>query len=151
MSLEELQKEMAAISTQLKAIEEGIAQEPTPETTEEPTAEKINLKQYFKKDEVVCIICNKGFKTLKKHLNQAHQLTDKEYKKQFNIPAKQILVAKSFSDQKKAFALENKLGDKMQAGRKASLAVKEVVPVAKARTPKTMKKAAVPAKVAKKK
>jgi predicted transcriptional regulator len=158
MSLEELQKEMAAISKQLKDIEAGNVQEPVSETPVEEPKKEINFKQIFKKDEVICIICNKGFKTLKRHLNTVHQITDKEYKAQFGIPAKQALVAKSYSDQKKAFALEHKLGDKMQAGKKASLAVKEVAPAAaevkapvpakrvKAPVPAVRKKAAVPAK-----
>lgn len=152
MSLEELQKEMVAISNQLKAIDAGTELEPVAETPiEQPTPQKINLKQYFKKDEVVCIICNKGFKTLKKHLTQAHNLTDKDYKKQFNIPSKQPLVAKSYSDQKKAYALDNKLGDKMQAGRKASLAKDSAVPVVKVKAPvpAVKKKAGVPAVKAK--
>lgn len=45
-------------------------------------------------------------------------LTDKEYKKQFGIPSKQPLVAKSYSEKKKADAVKNSLGAKMQAGRK---------------------------------
>jgi predicted transcriptional regulator len=157
MSLEELQKEMAAISKQLKDIESGNVQEPVSETPAEEPKKEINFKQIFKKDEVICLICNKGFKTLKRHLNTVHQTTDKEYKAQFGIPAKQALVAKSYSDQKKAFALENKLGDKMQAGKKASLAEKEVAATAegkapvpakrvKAPVPVLMNKAAVPTK-----
>lgn len=169
MSLEELENEMKVISKHLQAIENGTNLDPVSEAPiEESVPQKINLKQIFKKDEVICLICNKGFKTLKKHLTQAHQITDKEYKAQFNIPAKQALVAKSYSDQKKAFALENKLGDKMQAGRKAktvvasgelfeaavpAIKVKAIVPAVKKKAPAPVvkEKATVPAKVTKKK
>lgn len=158
MSTEELQHEMQMVYTFLKGIESGDTPVTVPTTQtpiEEPVPQKIDFKKIFKKDEVICLICNKGFKTLKKHLTQAHQITDKEYKVQFNIPAKQALVAKSYSDQKKAFALENKLGDKMQAGRKAKAGGEAPVAVpvekVKAPVPAVKKKAAVPAKVIKKK
>ncbi len=85
--------------------------------------QKINMKKVFKENEVVCLLCNKSFTTLKRHLTQVHQMTDKEYKKQFGIPAKQPLVAKSYSDKKRASAQQNKLGEKMQAGRKAKAVV----------------------------
>lgn len=119
MSIEELQKEMVLISNMLKDIDAGTIQEtPTGVIEEEPKPQKINFKKVFKDNEVVCLICNKGFITLKRHLSQVHQISDTEYKKQFGIPSKQPLVAKSYSEKKKADAVKNNLGAKMQAGRK---------------------------------
>lgn len=143
MTLEEMQKEMVTISKMIKAIDEGTLQEKTPEApAEEPKPQKINMKKVFKDNEVICLLCNKGFTTLKRHLSKVHQITDKEYKLQFGIPAKQPLVAKAYSEKKKADAQKNNLGAKMQAGRKAK-AVENV--------PAVKEKAAVPAKVVKKK
>jgi predicted transcriptional regulator len=119
MSLEELQKEMITISAMLKGIDAGIIQEPAAEAPVEPETAKIDFRKIFKKDEVICLVCTKGYKTLKRHLKMVHQLTDKEYRIKFGIDPKQVLVAKSYSEQKKAYALEHKLGEKMQAGRKA--------------------------------
>lgn len=119
MSIEELQKEMVLISNMLKDIDAGTVQEtPAEIIEEEPKPQKINLKKVFKDNEVVCLICSKGFITLKRHLSQVHQITDKEYKKQFGIPPNQPLVARSYSERKKADAVKNNLGAKMQAGRK---------------------------------
>jgi predicted transcriptional regulator len=119
MSIEELQKEMVLISNMLKDIDAGTVQETPAETPEEePKPQKINFKKVFKDNEVVCLICSKGFITLKRHLSQVHQITDKEYKKQFGIPSDQSLVARSYSEKKKADAVKNNLGAKMQAGRK---------------------------------
>lgn len=159
MSLEELQKEIAAIGASLKAIDSGTILEPVAEPQIEEPKKEINFKQIFKKDEVICLICNKGFKTLKRHLTKAHQLTDKEYRASYNIPTKQPLVAKAYSDKKKTDALKNNLGAKMQAGRLAKAGItsgelfesvvpvveeKTAAPVTKAKTTRT--KAAVPAK-----
>lgn len=160
MTLEELQKEMVTISNMIKAIDEGTLQEPTPEApAEEPKPQKINMKKVFKDNEVICLLCNKGFVTLKRHLSTVHQITDKEYKLQFNIPAKQPLVAKAYSEKKKADAQRNNLGARMQAGRKAKAEItsgevfEPAVPAVKTKAPvpAVRKKAAVPAKVAKKK
>jgi len=119
MSLDELQKEMVAVSNMIKAIDDGTIQEPVQEVpAEDPKPVKINFKKIFKDDEVVCLICNKSFTTLKRHLSQVHQLSDKEYKKQFGIPPNQPLVARSYSEKKKADAVKNNLGAKMQAGRR---------------------------------
>lgn len=123
MSLEELQKEMIAVSNMIRAIDEGAVQESVAEVpVEEAKPHKINFKKIFKDNEVICLICNKGFTTLKRHLNQIHQITDKEYKKQFGIPPEQPLVAKAYSEKKKADAQKNNLGAKMQAGRKKKVA-----------------------------
>ncbi|HCE66865.1 MAG: hypothetical protein A2X82_11635 [Geobacteraceae bacterium GWC2_55_20] len=151
MTLEELQNEMVTISKMIKAIDEGTLQETTPETpAEEPKLQKINMKKVFKDNEVICLLCSKGFTTLKRHLSSVHQTTDKEYKKQFNIPAKQPLVAKAYSEKKKADALKNNLGAKMQAGRKAKAEITSGE-VFESAVPAVKTKAAVPAKVAKKK
>lgn len=124
MTLDELQKEMTAISKMIRAIDECTLQEAiAEEPVEEPKPQKINMKKVFKENEVVCLLCNKSFTTLKRHLMQVHQMTDKEYKKQFGIPAKQPLVAKSYSEKKRMAAQQNKLGEKMLAGRKAKAVI----------------------------
>jgi predicted transcriptional regulator len=132
MNLEELQKEISAISIQLKNIDEGTLQDAvTTEVTvtEEPKPQKLNLKHYFKKDEVICIICNLGFKTLKRHLTMAHDLKPGEYRKQFNIPSTQTLVAKNYSESRRQLALDKGLGDGLVKYRVDKAAKKVAVPV----------------------
>lgn len=134
MSLEELQAEMTAISKMIRAIDEGTAQEPIIEApTEEAKPQKINFKKVFKDNEVICLLCNKGFKTLKRHLTQVHQITDKEYKKQFNIPAKQPLIAKAYSEERKKAALDRGQGDILAKARAARAAKKTTVPAKKSK------------------
>jgi predicted transcriptional regulator len=125
MSLEEVQKEMVAISNMIKAIETGEGQE---QTVQEAPAEealmpqKINLKKYFKDDKVICAICGKNFKSLKRHLKTVHQMTDKEYRAQFGIPKSQSLVAKNYSEERRKAAQEKGLGAKMAQARAAKKA-----------------------------
>ncbi len=128
MSLEEVQKEMISISNMLKAIDAGECPEPQTiqgapvEEVQKP--QKINLKKYFKDDQVICAICNKGFTSLKRHLKTAHQITDKEYRVQFGIPKTQSLVAKNYSDERRQAAQQKGLGAKMAQARAAKAAQK---------------------------
>lgn len=164
MSTEELQQEMQIVYNFLKGIESGNV--PTPATIE-PIEEafvpqKINFKQIFKKDEVICLICNKGFTTLKRHLAVAHNLKPGEYRKQFGIPFTQSLAAKSYSESRRQMALDKGLGEGLVKFRASQAAKKVAVPVAKVKAtipavnvkapvPAVKVKAAAPAKVAKKK
>ena len=124
MSTEEFQKEMQMVYSFLKDIEAGnnfdvapVAQEP-----EVVKPQKINFKKIFKDDEVICLLCNKGFKALKRHLTQAHHITDKDYRAQFNIPKTQPLIAKNYSDERKKAALERGQGELMAKARAAKKA-----------------------------
>ena len=146
MSLEELQKEMVAISNQLKAIDAGTELEPVVEAPTQVTKPQLTIKQAFKKDEVICMICNKGFKTLKRHLTMAHSLKPGEYRKQFGIPSTQSLAAKSYSDSRRQMALDKGLGEGLAKFRADKAAKKVDAPVVKLKTPvpTAKKKAANP-------
>ena len=149
-TLEEIQKEMISISNMIKAIESGTLQEPAPtvETPAENTKPQLTIKQAFKKDEIVCMICGKGgFKILKKHLQVAHNLKPTEYKKQFGIKPSQKLAAKSYSESRRQMALERNLGDGLARARAAKAAEKANVPAVKGKVslPAIKIKAAVPA------
>jgi predicted transcriptional regulator len=169
MSTEELHQEMQMVYSFLKSVEEGNVQ--PAQTPAEETKPQLTIKQAFKKDEVICMICNKGFKALKRHLTVVHNLKPGEYRKQFGIPAKQSLVAKSYSEKWRQAALDRGQGEilakarAVRAAKKASVPAVKVdgpVPMAKvkapvpevkkkAAVPAVKVKAAVPAKVAKKK
>jgi predicted transcriptional regulator len=157
MSSDEMLKELQNVYESLKALETG---SPIAISTGAP---KLSIKQAFKKDEVICMVCGKGgFKTLKRHLTIAHDLKPGQYRKQFGIPSTQSLSAKSYSESRRQMAIDKGLGEGLakarakKAGKKAPVPMK-VTPAAvpavttKAPVPAVRKKAAVPAKVAGKK
>ncbi len=82
------------------------------------TKPAVELSQAFGKDKVYCMVCGKGFTTLKKHIATSHKLSPKDYRKKFNIPAKTALVAKNYSEQKKKIAQTLGLAEKLAEGRK---------------------------------
>jgi predicted transcriptional regulator len=152
MSGDDLLAELQKVHSTLKALESG-----TPaEGISAETKPALTIKQAFKKDEVVCMICGKGgFKTLTRHLNMAHGLKPGQYRKQFNIPSSQSLSAKNYSESRRQAALDRGLGENLAKARKVRAekiaAGKGPVKVAKpAKAVKVAKvvKAAKPAKPA---
>lgn len=163
MSSEELLQEISKVFATLKKLEtEGTAAE----TGAAPGTPVMTLKKAFQNDQVCCLICGKtGFKTLTRHLKQAHELKPGQYRKQFNIPASQSLTAKNYSEARRKAANENNLAanlekaravraakkgsaSKAKAAAKPAKAAKPVKAAAPAKTPKTAK-VAKPAKTAK--
>ena len=130
MTKEEFQEEMQMVYSFLKGVEEGNLQPTTPEPVEEAKPKQLTIKQAFKKDEVVCMVCGKGgFKTLKRHLSLAHDLKPGQYRKQFGIPSSQSLAAKSYSESRRQMAIDKGLGEGLAKARELRAAKKAAVPV----------------------
>ena len=131
MTTDKLIQEIQEIHASLKSIDSGLVIEP-----EHP--KQLTIKQAFKKNEVICMICNKGFKTLKRHIAQAHDLKPGQYRKQFNIPSNISLTAKSYSESRKQMAIDKGLGEGLAKARALKAAKKAVTPQPKA--PRASKK-----------
>ena len=98
----------------------GIVEAATPITPLTPT---LTLEEAFKPDQVACMICGKkGMKTLKRHLNNAHNLKPGKYRKQFNVPKDQPLAATDYIAKRRQAAMDRGLGAKMAAARAAKKA-----------------------------
>jgi predicted transcriptional regulator len=131
MTASELLQEIQNVYVALEALEAG---KPVEAAGEAKPA--ITIKQAFKKDEVICMVCGKGgFKTLTRHLNIAHNMKPSEYKKQFGIHSKQSLSAKSLTEARRKMAEERGLGDvlaKAREKRAANIKAKKATPAKKA-------------------
>jgi predicted transcriptional regulator len=89
-----------------------------PTGTEEKLRPVLTVKQAFKKDEVICMVCGKGgMKTLSRHLNSIHDLKPSAYRKQFGIRWNQALTATSFTESRRVMALERGLADNLVKAR----------------------------------
>ena len=102
----------------LKSLEEG----GSPEVEAKP-AVTLQPKKSIQKDQVICLICGKGgFKTLTRHIKQMHDMKPAQYRKQVGLPAGTALVAKNYSEARRASAIERNLAgnlEKARAARKA--------------------------------
>jgi predicted transcriptional regulator len=143
LTTEELLLEIDKVHAALKNLEAGI-----PVEGSEEAKPSLSIKEAFKKNEVICMICGKGgFKTLTRHLSSAHQLKPGAYKKQFGIPSGQSLSAKSSTEARRQMALDRGLGDVLAKAREARMAKIEAKKAAPAKAVKA--KAPVKAKAKK--
>jgi predicted transcriptional regulator len=138
MTSDELLAEISKVHSALKGLEAGQsiegAQEAKPALT---------LKEAFKKNEVVCLVCGKGgFKTLARHLSTAHGMKPGAYKKQFGIASKQALSAKSYSEARRKMAQDRGLADNLAKAREVRMANIEAKKGAAAKPAKAPAKAA---------
>jgi predicted transcriptional regulator len=131
MSSEELIQEINNVFAALKKLDtEGVVTE----VAKTSAAPAMTLKKAFQNDQVSCLVCGKtGFKTLTRHLKQAHDLKPGQYRKQFNIPSSQSLTAKNYSEARRKSANDNNLAANLEKAR-AVRAAKN-----KAAAPKTKK------------
>ena len=99
----------------LKSVEEG-------ETVagDEPAEPPLDPKKSILKNKVICLECGKEFKILtSKHLQKEHGMDAKEYRRKYGFSSRQSLAARSLSAQRRATAKKHKLGEKLQANKKA--------------------------------
>jgi len=129
MTSDELITQLQKIHSTLKMLDSG---EVVANTESEETKTVLTVKDAFKKNEVICMICNKGgFKTLTRHLSAVHKIKPGDYKKQFGIPAKQPLSAKTATEARRKSALDRGMGEvlaKARQTRMANIAAKKSVP-----------------------
>lgn len=134
MSSDDLILEINKVFSTLKQLESGAT---AAEAAQAPAGPAMTFKKAFQNDQVSCMICGKtGFKTLTRHLKQAHELKPGQYRKQFNIPSSQSLTAKNYSEARRKAANENNLAANLEKAR-AVRAAKNAAPPAKA--PKAVK------------
>jgi predicted transcriptional regulator len=116
MGKEELLEELQSVFQKLLSLGGSEGEEGAVVSGELKPAVPVN--KAFGADKVVCLVCGKGFTTLKKHIAVSHQMTPKEYRKAFGIPTKTPLVARKYSEAKRKIAQEKGLATKLAEGRK---------------------------------
>lgn len=70
------------------------------------------------KDTINCLVCGKAFKTLKRHLNNAHGMTPQQYRAAFGLDKDYPLVAPNLSQQRAKVAKDRGLGERLAEARR---------------------------------
>lgn len=119
MTTDDIIQEIKKVYSALHSIESGVPAD-VQSVTDEGAAPALTVKQAFKTNEVVCMLCGRGgMKTLTRHLNQAHQLKPSQYRIQFNIPKTQPLMSKTYALKRKEIAASMDLGANLTKAREA--------------------------------
>ena len=116
MSKEELISELNEVYSTLSALEKGTPVDIDKVAEETPA---VSRKKAFGKEQIYCMICGKGFKTLSRHLKTAHDMSATDYRKQFNIPRSQSLAAKNYSESRRKMAIDRDLAGNLAKARAA--------------------------------
>ena len=86
------------------------------EMEEEALAPAVPLDAAFGADKVFCMVCGRGMKTLKRHINTSHDMNPGQYRKAFGIPAGTPLVAKNYSEARKKDGAGSQPGRRLGQG-----------------------------------
>ena len=120
MTTEELLQEIQKVYATLQALEAGAPIQPEQAKIEEPATPTLTIKQAFKANEVVCMVCGKGgMQLLTRHLSLEHQMKPSQYRKQFGVPKTQPLMSKSYAAKRKEIAAGMNLGANLEKARAA--------------------------------
>ena len=85
----------------------------------------VPVRSSIRDEHLVCLVCGKQQKTLRRHLNTAHQLTPQAYRERFGLKPDYPMAAPGYSRQRSEMAKRVGLGRRVQ------------VPTKKTRKPRT--------------
>jgi predicted transcriptional regulator len=117
----------AVVSSVTDALEQasqrlaGVSLEGTnqPAATEERPRPAVSIKKSVQQDHIVCLEDGFKGKTLKRHLQTAHNMTPQKYRERWKLPKDYPMVAPSYSAARSKMAKDLGLGQKARASRAA--------------------------------
>ena len=119
MTTAEILAEIQKIHSVLLALDAGVSTSHEGIIGAGEPAPTLTLKQAFRTNEVVCMICGKGMKSLARHLTTVHQMKPNDYRKQFSIPKSQKLMSKVCAAKRKEVAATMDLVGNLEKARAA--------------------------------
>jgi predicted transcriptional regulator len=87
---------------------------------DEPKAPAVAIKKSVQSDYIVCLDDGKKFKSLRRHLRTAYNMTPEQYRAKWGLPASYPMVAPNYAAARSELARSSGLG---QQRRKAAAAV----------------------------
>jgi len=105
---------ITAVGTELALLGTG----PEPTMLEEPEP-AVPVRRSVRPDHLVCLICGKKQKLLKRHLAIEHELTPKQYRATFGLNPDYPMAAPNYAQQRRELALSIGLGRPKKPARRA--------------------------------
>ena len=85
----------------------GSAVEPPPEEKPEPA---VPIRRSIQPNHLICLVCGKPQKVLKRHIAVQHDLTPAQYRERFELKSDYPMVAPNYAQQRREVALQTGLG-----------------------------------------
>jgi predicted transcriptional regulator len=101
----ELASLISAVAGQLGKV--GAEPEQPAEAKSEPA---VSVRRSVRPDHLVCLVCGKPKKTLKRHLAVRHDLTPAEYRERFGLKPDYPMTAPNYTQQRREVAFATGLG-----------------------------------------
>ena len=96
---------ITAVAGQLSRI--GTAPEPVEVEKPEPA---VPIRRSIQRDHLLCLVCGKPQKVLKRHLAVRHDLTPAQYRERFGLKPDYPMAAPSYVQRRREVALQTGLG-----------------------------------------
>src|ERR671918_456078 len=107
---------ISAVGTELASL--GTEAEPSALEKPEPA---VSVRRSVRPDHLVCLICGKKQKLLRRHLAVEHELTPDQYRDTFELKSDYPMAAPNYAQQRRELALSIGLGrPKKRRGRKST-------------------------------
>jgi predicted transcriptional regulator len=90
----------------------GLGRVPEPPAGPQPA---VPVRVSIHRDHLVCLVCGKPFKSLRRHLRTSHELTPPAYRERFGLARDFPMVAVASSEQRAAIARRSGLGQRRPA------------------------------------
>jgi predicted transcriptional regulator len=90
----------------------GLGRQPEPPAGPEPA---VPVRESVRRDHLVCLVCGKAFKSLRRHLQSAHGLTPAAYRAMFDLARDYPIVAAAYTELRAAMARRSGLGRRRAA------------------------------------
>lgn len=78
----------------------------------------VSIRASVKPDYIVCMVCGRKQKALKRHLQLAHRLTPQQYRTDYGLPDNYPMAAPNYTKRRREIATEMGLGRKREGKQK---------------------------------
>ena len=106
----------AELSTIIKSVAASFTRQEEVSEAEEITP-AVSVRKSVAPDHLVCLVCGKQQKTLKRHISTSHGMTPAEYRNTFGLRSDYPMVASAYSTARSEMAKRIGLGQKGRGGK----------------------------------
>lgn len=96
-----------------------------PEPNQEKPEPVVSVRRSIGGDHLICLVCGRKQRTLKRHLASEHQLTPDEYRRLFDLRADYPMVAPNYAEMRRALALKIGFGRPKKTAKKKDVVSKK--------------------------
>jgi predicted transcriptional regulator len=89
------------------------------QAAEEMPKPAVSVRRSVRPDHLICLVCGKPQKMLKRHLAVRHELTPAGYRKRFDLKPDYPMTAPNYAQLRRDFALQTGLGRPKKPARRA--------------------------------